>query len=351
MNITFLIGNGFDLNYKLKTGYPDFYKYYMTLPGSKNDLLATSIMEKPEQWSNLEVGLGSFFGETDAKDLQKFFDSKFRLEDALVNYLKKEQEKFVVKNPDALIVEFKKNVVNFYNDFLEQDRQEYLNFLRTTGEINYWFVTFNYTDILDRIVEKSAPDSVFSNHFWNGTNCNDRIKAVLHIHGTLKDGFILGIDSEKQGSESTFTQYPRYKKFLIKRITNKNLKNNKNETLEKVLLNSRYICLYGLSIGETDESWWKQIANWLNRSSQNRLVIYNHLDEPVPVSAGRRLALDDSVKDIFVKRSGLSEIQGEKIYPQIIVVHNSNIFDFKNVEVTDVLETEENEQREMVGAI
>lgn len=351
MNITFLIGNGFDLNYGLKTSYQDFYKYYMTLPESKDDLLATSIMEEPKLWSDLEVGLGVLFGKTDAKDLKEFFDSKFRLEDALVNYLTNEQKKFVVKNQDALIAEFKKNVANFCNDFLEQDRQEYLSFLRSNGEINYWFVTFNYTNILDGIVEKSAPNNIFSSHSWNGTNCNDRIKPVFHIHGTLKDGFILGIDSEKQGSESTFTQYPRYKKFLIKRITNRNLKNNKNETLEKVLANSRYICLYGLSIGETDESWWKQIANWLNHNSQNRLVIYNHLNGPVPVPAGRRLALDDSVRDIFVKRSGITEAQGEKISTQIIVLHNSNIFDFKNVEVKDALEAEVNKKEEMAGAV
>lgn len=351
MNITFLIGNGFDLNYGLKTGYQDFYKHYMTLPESKGDLLANSIMEKPQQWSDLEIGLGTFFREVGAKDLKKFFDSKFRLEDALVNYLRNEQEKLVVKNQDALIAEFKKNIANFYNDFLEQDRQEYLSFLHSTGEISYWFVTFNYTNILDRIVEKSAPNNVFLSHSIKGSNYNDRIKPVLHIHGTLNDGFILGIDSEKQGSESAFEQNPRYKKFMIKKITNANLKNNKNETLEKVISDSRYICLYGLSIGETDESWWKQIAIWLNQNTNNRLVIYNHLGGPVPVSAGRRLALDDSIKDIFAQRAGIPDARGEKIYPRIIVLHNSGIFDFKNVEVIDALEPEVNRQEETVGAV
>ena len=117
------------------------------------------------------------------------------------------------------------------------------------------------------------------------------------------------------------------------------------------MANSRYICLYGLSIGETDGSWWKQIANWLNHNSQNRLVIYNHLNGPVPVPAGRRLALDDSVRDIFVKRSGITEAQGEKISTQIIVLHNSNIFDFKNVEVKDALEAEVNKKEEMAGVV
>lgn len=351
MNITFLIGNGFDLNYGLKTSYQAFYKHYITLPESKDDLLATSIMEEPQLWSDLEMGLGELFGKTEAKDLRKFFDSKFRLEDALVNYLKNEQKKFVVKNQEALIAEFKNNVVNFYKDFMEQDQQEYLSFLNGSGEINYRFVTFNYTNILDGIVARSSTNNIFSKHICNGTNYNDRIKPVLHIHGTLTEGFILGIDSEKQGSENTFSQYPRYKKLLIKRVTNENLKNNKNVTFKGILSDSRYICLYGLSIGETDESWWKQIANWLSQNPKNRLVIYNHLNGEVPASGGKKLALDDSVKDIFIQRSRASEALGEKIFPQIIVLHNSSIFNFKNAGIADVMETEANKQGEMVGAV
>lgn len=41
MNITFLIGNGFDLNLKLNTQYSDFYKYY--IKNDPKDLLSKSI--------------------------------------------------------------------------------------------------------------------------------------------------------------------------------------------------------------------------------------------------------------------------------------------------------------------
>lgn len=49
MNITYLIGNGFDLNLGLKTRYRDFYDYYVKQPSNddlikkfKNDLEKTS---------------------------------------------------------------------------------------------------------------------------------------------------------------------------------------------------------------------------------------------------------------------------------------------------------------------
>ena len=54
MNITFLVGNGFDLNLKLDTRYTDFYKYY--IEHDPKDLLSESIRNDFEMWSDLETG-------------------------------------------------------------------------------------------------------------------------------------------------------------------------------------------------------------------------------------------------------------------------------------------------------
>lgn len=42
MNITFVLGNGFDLNLNLHTGYHSFYNYYIGLPnnGEYSDSIA-----------------------------------------------------------------------------------------------------------------------------------------------------------------------------------------------------------------------------------------------------------------------------------------------------------------------
>ena len=38
MNITFIIGNGFDLNLDLKTKYIDFYNYYFSIESEKKPI-------------------------------------------------------------------------------------------------------------------------------------------------------------------------------------------------------------------------------------------------------------------------------------------------------------------------
>lgn len=61
MNVTYIIGNGFDLNLGLKTRYQDFYDYYMTKtsPNSQVELLKDTIKQDGyELWSDLEIGLG-----------------------------------------------------------------------------------------------------------------------------------------------------------------------------------------------------------------------------------------------------------------------------------------------------
>ena len=50
MNITFLVGNGFDLNLGLKTKYTDFYPSY--LAKGYNDILAKEIEDNDKNWAN-----------------------------------------------------------------------------------------------------------------------------------------------------------------------------------------------------------------------------------------------------------------------------------------------------------
>ena len=78
MNITFMIGNGFDLQLGLKTRYIDFYNYYIAK--NNNDMIAKSINENYDLWSDLEVGLGEFTSTLSNNDIESFLDSKRNLE-------------------------------------------------------------------------------------------------------------------------------------------------------------------------------------------------------------------------------------------------------------------------------
>lgn len=59
MNVTLILGNGFDLNMGLPTSYSDFYKYYLQVDSPKStNLIKQEIGEKPRNWADLEKSLG-----------------------------------------------------------------------------------------------------------------------------------------------------------------------------------------------------------------------------------------------------------------------------------------------------
>ena len=65
MNITFLIGNGFDLNLGLNTGYKDFLKEYVRIKSNVYylDKFKEDILENFDTWASAEEAFGKYTGE------------------------------------------------------------------------------------------------------------------------------------------------------------------------------------------------------------------------------------------------------------------------------------------------
>lgn len=97
MDITFLLGNGLDIGFGLKSGYRDFYSYFIE-NASKDNLIKESIEKDKKEnypnWSDLEVALGNFTENISIEDNMKFISDKMELDKLLKQYLKKEETKF-----------------------------------------------------------------------------------------------------------------------------------------------------------------------------------------------------------------------------------------------------------------
>lgn len=273
MNITFMIGNGFDLNLKLNTRYSHFYTYY--IKSDPKDLLSKSIREDFEKWSDLEIGLGEFLKDIDESQIEELLDSKSTLERMLSEYLFSESQRISIKDTKALGEEFQKKILNFFSDFNALDKEHYHRIISTTKDnINYYFITFNYTNVLDRIVSIANKNCIpFGFHKANDIGYNDTIMTPHHIHGKLSEDLILGLDNNEQILNDKLKVNPKLTNYIIKSAVNSALGERKIETAKAIIDNSKYICLFGLSIGDTDRMWWSYIIEWLKRGSDNRLVL------------------------------------------------------------------------------
>ena len=99
------------------------------------------------------------------------------------------------------------------------------------------------------------------------------------------------------------------------------------EQAEKVITDSRFVCVLGMSLGESDARWWSFLVDWLKKSSSKHIIIYwFEKNPPNNISTRRQLQCMNKVKDLFLSYSNLSEQEQENLKPRIHVVINTKKF-------------------------
>lgn len=341
MNITFLVGNGFDLNLGLLTSYKDFYKYY--IKREPDDLIAKSISNDYKLWADLELGLGEFLKSIEENQINDFLNSKAKLEKHLIEYLGIENRKLLIKDEQALSEEFKTKIPNFFQEFSLKELQHYQQFIRGISEkITYKFISFNYTNTLDKIIDVTIKNAKpFATHKYpNYTNpIQDVIELPLHIHGSLNKNLILGINDTSQIMNSKLKDNSDLTDFIIKTRVNETLGELNISRTKEIINSSKYICIFGLSIGDTDNYWWSYLIEWLLKDANNRLVLFTYNNTIIQSSAQEKLRFANSKQRSIISRNqNIDEKTVNKIKEKIIVIQNSKIFDFENIEIKSTID-------------
>ena len=75
--------------------------------------------------------------------------------------------------------------------------------------------------------------------------------------------------------------------YMSKPLINEKLGNQRATRVKSIIDKSIYICVYGMSLGNTDLDWWTYIAEWLCKSSDHRLVLFMY-DDPTLSMLGAR---------------------------------------------------------------
>lgn len=330
MNITFFIGNGFDINLGLPTKYSDFLLYHNSK--GYTDIVSTSMREDISLWSDVESELGDFTKNVTTDSVETFLDAKDNVDRSLIEYLNTILGQYKLTINAEGVVEFRDKIVGFSKEFNRDDREQLDSLIqRTTIQISYRFITFNYTDYLDTIVKKAKELGPFSTHKASSTIYNDIIHDPFHVHGTLGSDMILGVNDRSQlaCSDEVSGQISEY---MIKTDLNSALGERKVALAKEIIDGSGYICVFGMSLGKTDLIWWKYIFEWLKQNSNRRLVLYKLFPTSSVAAASAIARRRNSVRREFLKLVEAKD-EDEKIGDQIILVPNSKIFTFEKIKV------------------
>lgn len=327
MNITYIIGNGFDLCLGLNTRYSDFYDYYQNQPSPSEEVkqLKATIDKNKENWVDLELALGEYTSNfKDSNSATKVMED---LCDHLTEYLKI-QSFLIPQSNEKLKEEMLRCLANPNEFFLPADKEQirsyYSNRLPAHGKIT--ILSLNYTPSIERILDykDNQPISIDSNDSWLGYGAE--VHRILHPHHTLDDTILVGLNDESQIANQTLLGDETFKENFIKPECNKMLSSGIETQCSNVINNSDLFVVFGSSLGATDKQWWQKIADRLVHSNSLLLLfIYGHNMQ----RTGRRLGEQKrTVIDNFVSPlEGYTDTQIEDIKRKTLVSFNSGTFD------------------------
>ena len=328
MSITIFIGNGFDKALGKKTCYQDFYNWLKKQPNSGNQFIEemkTNIFRDLENWADFEVGLGNFIENfKNSNGAQNAVDDamnwKKEVDRLLTAYLKNEESSNTIKN----IIDSQRDIQELW-DYLFA-AMVFINIGYNISAMNrkreIYFISLNYTNFLDQIVAKLSKYQT-KNHVMkiNG--------EVLHPHGALSERIVLGVNNSFDFKNNELIIHDNWElESLI--LKQSNIENNIGLSCERkcemVINKSMVICIYGASLGQTDEYWWKLIADWLQRDKKRRLVIFWYFSGNNNAKTNKI----DKIQNVFIEKLQLPEDAKTELKKQILIYFHKRDFLFSS---------------------
>ncbi len=108
---------------------------------------------------------------------------------------------------------------------------------------------------------------------------------------------ILGVNDAEQIGNDLLKKDGIFLDTFIKRRMNNSIGQRKTEKAVEIINKSHIICVFGMSIGNTDKMWWEALVEWLVSNEYNKLIIFwkgfeNALEKKLP---SKTIRLNDRI--------------------------------------------------------
>lgn len=334
MNVTFLVGNGFDLQMGLRSSFTDFERHYVDLPVDDPAIIIFKggIAGNIEKWSDFENKLGDFTAAFPVDEQDQFLHCLDDYTTELIKYLSSEEAKY-----RYFCVEIRREMRRSFRTFNEHvfskvDRERNRVFKQ---HVEYRFISFNYTHVFDWYISNLAKNSkhLQSQYAFRDNHYKTILFShVIHVHGELPGPVILGVDNTDQIRQEAWATDERFKRKLIKPEISKRAGSSVGKEVESILHNSDIICIYGMSLGETDKKWWVEIGKWLLLKGKKLFIqVYTPLDSTIELTHQKAFELEDRIIDRFCDYSDFTPEERAIVESKITVLINPDMFNIRNI--------------------
>lgn len=327
--ITFIIGNGFDLNLGMKTSYLDVYNSYVKSQ-PQNDILKafrSEISSNYTKWSDFEMGMADYAQHF--KNEEDFIMCVRDFKEHLQRYLLEEQDKCIQTRLSdnskwGFAYELYRSIDTFYK-CTTKNAENKIKKAITNNNIN--FITFNYTYSLEYIVD------LYKKYYKN--NYEYRLNTPIHIHGTLNDDGVMGVDNVNQFKYLPFNITPKLQRAFVKPYFNVDYDINRVLNVKNTIAQSNVIYSFGWSMGESDKTWVTAIKNWLLKDENHHFICYYYEQtQYLKFNADEILDREIELKEELFLKFNFTEEEKSEVYNRIHLPISHKIFDFKNRDIT-----------------
>lgn len=231
----------------------------------------------------------------------------------LALYLKEEELRIDYSVAKDVIAKAFSRLNNLLSCFPTQERavieQSYATY--ASEGISFNFICYNYTQTLDKCLSVlKQKTAIIGSHKYGSQMRNHTIGKLCHVHGTVEKDMVFGVNDETQilNPQLFDCDYgDLYKRLLIKRQANASYMENTDGKANQILMESRLIYVYGMSIGDTDNLWWDRICTWLAADNRRHLILQKYEMPTKGVFPRRYQQFEREQRQQFMKHSQLSE--------------------------------------------
>lgn len=333
MNITFLVGNGFDLRAGLKTGYRDFLQVYLQRKTDSPAVLEfqAEVRRNLDTWSDFELEMGKYTEAFSGKELSSFVEVMDDVRRQLMEYLCGQEAMADYEGSRQEIAEAVGEMICcFYKNLSREEQREIKALLggKNVSVHRFHFINFNYTRVLDRCLAIAAEEGVLERSKkeadGRGKKIAKKFGRVLHIHGTTRENPLLGVNDERQiaNREAAFDEW--FQRRFIKPLSNEAVRGGQDRDAIRCIKGSRIICIFGMSLGKTDGSWWWTVCNWLKGDGSRRLILFAGDDRSVSPEKKQEILAQ------FFSAASLEKAKEAELWSlsrQIFVTSGKGLFD------------------------
>ena len=351
VNVCVIVGNGFDLAAGLGTFTQDFVRGFADAHHGEcspaGRIAERILIDGPENWADFEKKLGEYASVVDMMEnvedpVAEYVDAKAAIESDLNAFIA-ERGSFVDDNlVEQAAGECLSSLCSWFDELAPRERISVLGNFSAPLTFDFYFVTLNYTQVLDSMLElqRTSSASVYSSANVSGYYLHE----CVHAHGDLSRNSICGVDSPSQICSEALSHSDEVLETVVKGQSLVLLGSLDDDRAFSLIKSAEIILIYGCSLGETDARWWKAVVNWLNASSTKRFIVifsYGFRRNGRPVAAVRKDITE--LKERLFSSAGLSDHEFKKaLFNRIFILPSESVFKMPGVLISEESNRERN---------